>query len=140
MYTVGNGSFVTAFYGLYDSKSRKLIYARAGHNPPRLLRDGRVQSLDGNGGLPLGLIGDSVYRECTELLKPGDFLMLYTDGITEARSPGGELYELERLDKVLAESRPGAQGKMSAVLSAVEAFTGGAALLDDRTLLAASVR
>jgi sigma-B regulation protein RsbU (phosphoserine phosphatase) len=139
-YTVENGSFVTAFYGLYDANSRKLTYARAGHNPPRLLRNGQIHSLDGNGGLPLGLFGGLVYQECIESLQPGDFLMLYTDGIIEARNPGGELYEIERFDKVLAESGPGAQTKMSAVLAAVEAFTEGAALLDDRTLLAVSVK
>jgi sigma-B regulation protein RsbU (phosphoserine phosphatase) len=139
-YTNGNGSFVTAFYGLYDSKTRRLIYARAGHNSPRLLRDGIIQSLDGDGGLPLGLFEDSEYGEGVETLKPGDSLMLYTDGIIEARDPAGEMYGVERLDEALIAGGRNATTAMTRVLETLEEFTGGAALLDDRTLLALAVR
>jgi sigma-B regulation protein RsbU (phosphoserine phosphatase) len=63
-YTVENGSFVTAFYGSYNTTTCKLRYARAGHNPPRLLRDGKVSELDGKGAVPLGVSPDAVYAEC----------------------------------------------------------------------------
>lgn len=138
-YTIRNGSFVTAFYGLYDPAGRTLTYARAGHNPPRLLRDGKIRSLEGTGGLPLGLEDDSIYGECVQSLKPGDLLMLYTDGITEARSSSGDMFGVERLDESLLGPRRGADEATEAVLKAVDQFTDGAAMLDDRTLLALAV-
>jgi sigma-B regulation protein RsbU (phosphoserine phosphatase) len=139
-YTIRNGSFVTAFYGIYDSATRRLAYARAGHNPPRLLRAGTVQGLEGAGGIPLGLVGDTTYAECELPLQGGDLLLLYTDGITEARGPDGDMFDVERLDQALLAGGQNAEAVVAAVLEAVEEFTGGAALLDDRTLLAAAVR
>jgi phosphoserine phosphatase RsbU/P len=139
-YTNGNGSFVTAFYGMYDSTRKTLVYSRAGHNPPRLLRGGIVHSLDGHGGVPLGLATDSTYGECTQSLKPGDSLMLYTDGIVEARDPVGELFGVERFDEALVRGKPDAAGSMQRVLAALDAFTGGAPPVDDQTLLAVAMR
>lgn len=139
-YTNGNGSFVTAFYGIYDSNSRNLHYARAGHNSPRLLRGGAVQALDGDGGLPLGISQESTYRERVETLQSGDVLMLYTDGITEARNPEGEMFGVERLDESMSKAGGGASESVAAVLAALNTFTGGGALSDDRTLLAGSVK
>jgi len=139
-YTNGNGSFVTAFYGIYDSTSRKLVYARAGHNSPRLLRGGAVQSLDGDGGLPLGISHDAKYCERVETLQSGDLLMLYTDGITEARNAAGEMFGVERLDESMSKAGGGAKETVAAVLASLKAFTGGGALSDDRTLLAGAVQ
>ena len=138
-YTIENGSFVTAFYGLYDTATRGLTYARAGHNAPRLLRKGRITELEGRGGLPLGLLSDTIYHDAVESLEPQDLLMLYTDGITEARNPAGEMFGVEGLDQQLIASGPDAQRAVQAVLKAVESFTNNSALLDDRTLLAAAV-
>src|SRR5205807_111904 len=91
-YTTMGGTFVTAFYGVYDSRSRELIYACAGHNPPRLKHcdDGSLTSLDGVQSLPLGITIDEEYTELTQPLRPGDQVVFYTDGITEAASPTGE--------------------------------------------------
>jgi sigma-B regulation protein RsbU (phosphoserine phosphatase) len=139
-YTNGNGSFVTAFYGIYESSRQNLIYARAGHNPPRLLRDGIVHSLDGHGGVPLGLARDSTYGECTQSLKAGDSLLLYTDGIVEARSAAGEMFGVERVDEALARGGAGAREAMDRVLGALDTFTGGAPPLDDQTLLSVAMR
>ena len=93
---------------MLDPAYRTLTYARAGHNPPRLARDGRVISLEGHGGLPLGILGEKGYGQSTIVLEPGDLLLLYTDGITEAAAPtkAGEdrqLFGLERLDAILLE-------------------------------------
>jgi sigma-B regulation protein RsbU (phosphoserine phosphatase) len=138
-YTNRNGSFVTAFYGMYNSADQTLTYARAGHNPPRLLRNGTVIGLEGCGGVPLGLFADSTYGESTQALKPGDSLMLYTDGIVEARSRDGELFNVERLDDALTNGKPGAKAAMTRVLNALDLFTGGAPPIDDQTLLAVAM-
>lgn len=139
-YTNGNGSFVTAFYGIYNAKTRQLTFARAGHNSPRLLRGGKICGLDGDGGLPLGIAQTARYGERTETLQSGDLLMLYTDGIVEARNPTDELFGVDRLDQALITAKANADESIAAVISAVEAFTAGAKLLDDRTLLAAAVK
>jgi sigma-B regulation protein RsbU (phosphoserine phosphatase) len=140
-YTSGLGAFVTAFYGIYDPVTRRLSYSSAGHNPPRVKRcsDGSILSLDGVGNLPLGIDAEESYQECEVLLKPGDQIVLYTDGVTEAQNSRGELFELDRLDRVLSKCRESASDLIRAVLDAVEEFTGGQAPNDDRTLLVAKI-
>lgn len=140
-YTAGKGTFVTAFYGVYNPADRSLRYARAGHPPPRLRRAcaETIESLDKADGLPLGIIEDAPYTEATVTLQPWDLLLLYTDGITEAHSPGGEMFGVERLDPILARCHPSARPPLDQILAAVETFTAGRAPDDDRTLLAAKV-
>jgi sigma-B regulation protein RsbU (phosphoserine phosphatase) len=140
-YTTDTGTFVTAFYGIYDPATRVLTYASAGHNPPRVGRcDGRtVRAIDRNGSLPLGIEPHVCYEDTTEHLASGDYLLLYTDGITEARSPAGELFGIERLDAVVADCTGGAMELVEIILRAVAAFTRGRAPTDDRTLLVARV-
>lgn len=139
-YTVENGSFVTAFYGSYNTTTRKLRYARAGHNPPRLLRDGKVSELDGKGALPLGVSPDAVYVECVESLQKGDLLLLHTDGITEARNASGEMFGTDRVDQAMSSGRPTAHGCVDRVLAQLREFTGDRLPVDDQTLLAVAVR
>ena len=141
-YTTDSGTFVTAFYGVYDPATRVLTYASAGHNPPRVgRRDGtHVRAIDRNGSLPLGIDPGVEYDNTVEHLEAGDFLLLYTDGITEARSPAGELFGVDRLDAVVAECTGEAQELVSMILSAVDRFTEARPPTDDRTLLAATVR
>ena len=135
------GTFVTAFYAVLDPASRTLTYARAGHNPPRLVRGDRVLSLDATGALPLGIIDGQTYDESTVTLERGDLLLLYTDGITEAmapKAPGSrQLFGLERLDKLLLDcGAASADGCIARVRSAVAAFCGNQPPTDDQTLLA----
>ena len=141
LYTADSDTFVTAFYGVYDPARRTLTYASAGHNPPRLKRcgDGALTPLDGAGGLPLGVSPAERYREQTRQLEPGDQLVFYTDGVTEAEGEGGELFGLERLDRVLEDCSATAADLLQAVLEAVKAFTAGRPAADDRTLLVAKI-
>jgi sigma-B regulation protein RsbU (phosphoserine phosphatase) len=134
-------TFVTAFYGIYDPARRTLCYASAGHNPPRLKRcaDGSLLSLDRASGLPLGLVEDTQYLDCVEQLQPGDQLVLYTDGISEAHSPTNEIFGMERLDGVLETCTIQAKGLLDAVLAAVDQFAAGRAADDDRTLIVGRV-
>lgn len=141
LYTARNEAFVTAFYGIYDPSRRTLTYSCAGHNPPRLKRceDGSLLALDGVGNLPLGLFADQEYDQSTQALRPGDQIVFYTDGITEATSPSGGLFGVERLDEALANCHLDADGLIRAVLDAVAEFTAGEPPSDDRTLLVAKV-
>jgi sigma-B regulation protein RsbU (phosphoserine phosphatase) len=141
-YTADIESFVTAFYGIYDPVSRTLSYASAGHNPPRLMScvDGTLTVLDGVRSLPLGIDMDETYEVCTQALRPGDQMVFYTDGITEAHAPDGHtMFGVERLDEVLKLCHLSVPDLIAAVLDAVERFTEGQPAQDDRTLLVAKV-
>jgi len=140
-YTGGAGTFVTAFYGVFDPADRSFRYASAGHHPPRLKRcaDGAVSVLNGVRGLPLGIEDDFVYSEQSARLSAGDILLLYTDGITEAWSPSGEMFGSARLDEILSRCLMDAEATVREVIGEIQAFTGGVPPTDDRTLLAALV-
>jgi len=140
VYTADSGNFVTAGYGVYDPAERTIAYASAGHPPPRVRRaDGHVAPLKSPPGLPLGIDPDEQYDESVHALHPGDTILFYTDGITEARDPDGDLFEAHRLDEVLSHSEGDAQELVSHTLAAVERFARGLAPFDDQTLLAARV-
>ena len=141
LYTAESDTFVTAFYAVYHPAERRLTYTSAGHNPPRLKRcsDGTLAALDGAAGLPLGIAPGETYREQTMRLVPGDQLVLYTDGITEAEGPAGALFGTARLDAVLENCSVTASDLLRSVLDAVNAFTDGRPATDDRTLLVAKV-
>ena len=97
-------SFLTAFLAFYNPHTREMVYARAGHNPP-LLKDFPHHSaplhLDAVGDLPLGILPDVIYHEAAITLKPGQTLILYTDGIVEAHRPGGEIFGIEGIEQSL---------------------------------------
>jgi sigma-B regulation protein RsbU (phosphoserine phosphatase) len=87
--TTARNRFVTAFYGVFDEQHRMLSYCNAGHNYPILLRpDGSFLELE-TGGILLGAFQGSQYQEGHLLLSPGDLLLFYTDGLTEALGPDG---------------------------------------------------
>jgi phosphoserine phosphatase RsbU/P len=140
-YTHG-GTFVTAFYAVLDPSTRTLTYSRAGHNPPRLVRRDRVLSLDENGALPLGVLEGQAYDQSTATLEPGDLLLLYTDGITEAMAPlkgsdHRQLFGTERLDRLLLEcAATSADGCIEAIRAGVTAFCENTPPTDDQTLIA----
>ncbi len=138
---VNGGAFVTAFYGIYDPATRRLDYACAGHNPPRVMHaDSCTPSiLDPVQCLPLAIEPDECYRESSIQLHVGDTLLLYTDGITETFGAGREMYGTSRLDRVLCEHRGDLQGLIDAILDSVHAFSGEQPVADDRTLLLARV-
>ncbi|GIW75421.1 MAG: hypothetical protein KatS3mg104_0484 [Phycisphaerae bacterium] len=141
-YTQGNGTFVTAFYGVYDPHTRQLRFANAGHHPPRLKRrkGGPSGIVEGTVNLPLGIDSDECYRDEIQTLYPGDILVLYTDGIVEARSPQGELFGIERLDQLISESELSSQSLIDRVVSQVQQFSEGRPVGDDRTMVVIQVR
>jgi sigma-B regulation protein RsbU (phosphoserine phosphatase) len=132
------GTFVTAFYGIYDPQAGELRYARSGHNPP-IVKDGKtghVAFLDGAGGLPLGVFDP--YEITSEVLrfKPKDTLVLYTDGITEAFDAAKEMFGPERLDDALTGCSGAPDCVVDSVHSALFKHTGTLARRDDQTLVA----
>jgi sigma-B regulation protein RsbU (phosphoserine phosphatase) len=141
LYTADGNAFVTAFYAIFDPATRSLSYASAGHNPPRLKRcaDGTITGLDAVGGLPLGVFPGITYEQGTVELVPGDQLVLYTDGITDATDVEGRAFGLERLDRSLYTCRQDAEELIASVLRAVDRFTAGHPAEDDRTMLVAKV-
>ena len=137
LYTTDNEAFVTAFYGLYDPATRLLTYSIAGHNPPRLMRcdQGFVEPIDGARSLPLGLFAEEVYGNATLDLHPGDQITFYTDGITEAIAPSGQMFGESRLDAILSRCGGSARDLVDDVIREVRDFTAGASPADDQTLI-----
>jgi len=135
------GSFVTAFSGALNTATGVFSYSCAGHPPPRLLRarDRTVAALDEATALPLGVLEDLSQRtDKSIVLAAGDLLVLYSDGITEARSPEGEFFDVTGLDRVLCELPDPVtpETAVDAIQRAVEKFSGTATASDDQTLLA----
>jgi serine phosphatase RsbU (regulator of sigma subunit) len=135
------GAFVTAFSGSLDTAAGTFTYSCAGHPHPRLVRTTArtVAPLSGTASLPLGALDERpARREDSIVLDPGDIIVLYSNGVTEARSPHGELFGVERLDQVLRDLPRTASpdDAVQAIQQAVEAFGDHAAPADDQTLLA----
>lgn len=135
---INGGFFITAFYGVLNTKCGTLHYACAGHNPPfRIDRSGRAAELDEAQALPLAVSNETEYIEATAKLASGDTLLLYTDGITEAMNESGEMYGRDRLLSCVHEKVPNAQHIIDCVVHKLLGFTGETTVLqDDRTLLA----
>jgi sigma-B regulation protein RsbU (phosphoserine phosphatase) len=128
-------AFVTAVYGVFDRARRRLTYSNAGHNPPVLLRaSGAVEWLR-EGGTVLGVWPDAEYTEAFVDLGPGDLLVFYTDGISEAVSPTGEMFGAEHLLETLRACPPdeSARGVCRRILEAVHRHCGHTHMDDDLT-------
>jgi sigma-B regulation protein RsbU (phosphoserine phosphatase) len=140
--TLQIGSFVTMFYGVLDTRTGELTYANAGHNP--LLVYSRSQnhlaSLASE-GIPLGAIRGGAIRstltDATVRLEPGDFVVQFTDGVSEAFEPSGEeQFGCERLEQVILASAPaGAASVLGAIRNEIEAWVGDGPQFDDETLV-----
>jgi sigma-B regulation protein RsbU (phosphoserine phosphatase) len=133
------GRFVTMAYLRLDAARGTVVYANAGHNPPLLAHsDGLVTPL-GSSGMVLGVFPDNEYLEAELPLKSGDRLILYTDGITEARSRDDEEFGEERLSGALMRNRHLSAAELhAAVMEEVTRFA-TAGFQDDATLLAVAV-
>jgi phosphoserine phosphatase RsbU/P len=128
--------FVTLFYAELDPESGALSFLNAGHNPPLIVHAaGTVEQL-ASGGLPLGIRRDAEYREGRTQLQPGDVLVIYSDGVTEAASPSGEEFGPTRLYEVVSRNvDASAAGIRDRIESAVTKFSQGTPAADDITLV-----
>lgn len=129
-------SFITFFWGVLDPRTGRFVYVNAGHNPPRLVRDGTgLEPLEA-GGLILGVLPDAHYEEGEAHIATGDALVLYTDGVTEARNSEDEEYDEARLDVALGRHCGlSADACLKALRLDVETFIAGVPYTDDVTLL-----
>ncbi len=136
--TCPSNRFITFFFSVLDAASGDLRFANAGHNPPVHLRaSGEAHMLEG-GGPVLGVVPVAAYGEQRASLAPGDLLVLYSDGVTEANNPDFDEFGEERFIHVLRENRARAAREIvDAVTSALKEFTAGAPQADDITLLVA---
>lgn len=131
-----SGMFVTLVYGEYHSDTGHLRLVNAGHNPPLLLRaDGGMQIVMAKPRLPLGAMPDTRYETLELRLEPGDSILLYSDGITEACNSEQEEWGLGRLQKVLGKLQGDMRTVARELLARVDAFRGDAEQHDDITLL-----
>lgn len=133
-----SGLLITLFYIKYDPRARTVTFSNAGHAPPLLFRGSEpaCRKLDAE-GLILGVRKGVVFEEKQFRVKEGDLLLLYTDGITEARNSAGELFGAERLCGILdARHEESPRAVVDAVLREVAAFTGASAMEDDVTMIA----
>lgn len=132
--------FATLFYCVVSPDGRRLTYCNAGHNPPLVLRDGKMRELD-KGGLVIGIHRDERYGQSQVPLHPGDVILLYTDGITEALNFEGQRFGTDRLRESLRKYGPmDAQQIVKNILWDVRRFVGLAEQSDDQTLVALKVR
>ena len=129
--------FVTVFFAVFDPATGELVYANGGHNPPLIVHaDGSSTELAVDPGIALGMVPDFPFEQNRMVLQPGDSLMLYTDGVTEAENADREQFGMQRLRDVLAGAPPKyARDANSAVFGAVRDFAGNAPQFDDITCL-----
>ena len=140
------GMFVTLAYAVLDLKTGELITANAGHNPPLVLhRPCRFERIS-RGGMALGVSEKVEMEEHHSNIAPGEILVMYTDGLTEAFSPEGEIYGEERLMEAIQQiaacvgedeplSQLGANEILQAISASVDFFMGDASLSDDLTMV-----
>jgi serine phosphatase RsbU (regulator of sigma subunit) len=141
-------TFVTVFYGVLDPRTGILHYCNAGHNPPYLVHPGRsienrtVMQPLGRTGMALGVTRDTTWEQAVVQIEPGDLLVLYTDGITEAPAADASQFGEARLVETLraaAGAQPGAvltaQGIHDVLLASVHVFTGDVPQFDDISLV-----
>jgi serine phosphatase RsbU (regulator of sigma subunit) len=133
-------AYATLFMGLLSADGRKLRWVSAGHNPQLAhTADGRLLSLESS-GRPLGLLPGGDFSEGSMDLNPGDWLLLYTDGLVETVDPTGEEFGMQRLQSVLREKNGDSpQEVLTSVVDAVNLHRQDAKLFDDVTLLTLKV-
>jgi sigma-B regulation protein RsbU (phosphoserine phosphatase) len=136
--------YATFFYAEYDPTTRLLTFVNAGHNPPYILRGSQSIPLEATGTV-IGLLPDAEYAQATIPMHPGDVLLAFTDGISEAMTHDEEEWGEDRMVACAQQllHQPDcthtAQQLLDCILTAADKFTGGAPQHDDMTLLVCSI-
>ncbi len=134
--------YSTLFCGMLDAQTRRLRYANAGQASPMLFRasTGAIERLT-KGGPPVGLLTFSMYDDGETTLEPGDTLLCYSDGISEAQNEAGEMWEEEEVEQILKNSAGlSAAQLIEKVIAAADAFAGAAEQADDMTVVVLRAR
>ena len=129
--------FVTVFYVIYNTKTGQVTYCNAGHNPPHILRaDGTVERLPKTKNVIVGVYDGVKYKEDTLQLEHGDTLVMFTDGVTEARNQAREEFGTERLNYMLSGlANTNCRQMVETVKAGLATFVDGAEQHDDITML-----
>ena len=135
------GRFISLFFCIVDGASGEVTYCNAGHNPPLLIRGsgdiGTYEELTGGGPI-LGILGAIEYEEYRAKLDPGDVLVIYSDGVTEAANPASEDFGVDLLARTVWANRERSSAEIIATLNAaLTAYTGSAPQADDITMIVA---
>ncbi|MYD64433.1 MAG: SpoIIE family protein phosphatase [Chloroflexi bacterium] len=132
-----DGMFVTMLYAVYNAATGEFTYASGGHDAPLLVQpDGSSTLLPLTGGIALGVLPGHDYKQTSHVLQPGETIVLYTDGVTEAMNADGELFGIEGLREYFANKPPvDSEGTSQQVMQAVADFAGDAPQSDDITCL-----
>ncbi len=134
--SVSDGNYATLFYALISTKQQTITFTNAGHNPPLLFRtDGSIEELS-VGGIVLGYLVNQIYKQTTVPFLPGDLLLTYTDGISEALNIKDEEFGEERLKSVVKENlHLNSYELKNKILQEVDLFTQSDNISDDRTIV-----
>jgi sigma-B regulation protein RsbU (phosphoserine phosphatase) len=134
--SIQEGKFVTLFYGIIDVERHWMVFTNAGHENPILVKpDGSVRRLTA-GGTVLGILDDLFFEEDVVPMEPGDVMVMFSDGVTEAANEQNELYGDKRLEAVIVEHRHLDAASLADVIDqAIHAFAAGVPMRDDVTLL-----
>jgi sigma-B regulation protein RsbU (phosphoserine phosphatase) len=131
-----DGMFVTLFYAQLDPQTGEFSYVNAGHNPPLLCTEGGELTQLMPTGMALGVLPDFPFEQRTAHLKPGDFVLLYTDGVTDATGAPGRRFGMERLQRVVLDRQHAHAADLVAALeAAIGDFAGASAPFDDVAIL-----
>lgn len=130
--------FVTVFCGILDTKTGKVSFTNAGHNPPLIARDGREAGfLESEKNIAMGIDEEAYFKKDEVILSPGEAIYMYTDGVTEAFNKDSQLFSEERLkDAVSVFEDNSAQEQVRATLAKIKDFARGAPQSDDITIMA----
>jgi sigma-B regulation protein RsbU (phosphoserine phosphatase) len=130
--------FVTLFYGILDTRTGQVLYANGGHNPPYVYSSAGARLVVNQGSdMLVGIMPAASYRTFSLQLAPGEGLLLYTDGVTEAIGPDEEFFSDERLEQLVADhGGDDPEALVKRVHAAVQEFAAGTPQSDDITVLA----
>lgn len=132
--------YATLFYGAFDGATRTLRYVNAGHNPPMIIRGGRLIAQLEPCGPPVGIFPDSTYQESVVQLSRGDLIIAYTDGVVEAVNPAGEDWGAEGLLAAVAKNEEHSPDEIvDAIFTSLDEFSRGRQT-DDATVVVARVQ
>ncbi|UCD98314.1 MAG: SpoIIE family protein phosphatase [Chloroflexota bacterium] len=132
------GLFLTAFYGILEPETGRLRYVNAGHNPPFLVGNLKGKPLDRlpSTGMALGVSEEATWQQKVLKFSPGDVLVMFTDGITEAQNQGGVFFGDIRLQESIRKNKTlPANRLLETILNEVNEFTRGAPVQDDKALV-----
>lgn len=135
------GKFITFFWALVDDETKQILYVNAGHNPPLLIRKGKITKLD-KGGIILGVMKTMISYSSENLqLEKDDVIVLFTDGVSEAMNQKGDEFSDERLEKMSINSASRSAEEISNIIqSEVSKFAYGTIQSDDITLMIIKVK